>query len=128
MQSYRRPTQFIYAFLVILTVWIVSPVLAGSGNQEAARQAWPMIEQGVLLIDVRTTQEFEQDHIEGAINIPWQDTGKLMSAIGINTTRPVVIYCRSGNRSGKSKAALEAQGYTNIFDATGLEALKATKP
>ena len=128
MQSYRRPTQFIYAFLVILAVWLVNPVLAGSGNQEAARQAWPMIEQGVLLIDVRTTREFEQGHIEGAINIPWQDTGKLMSAIGMNTTRPVVVYCRSGNRSGKSKVALEAQGYTNIFNATGLEALKATKP
>ena len=128
MHNYRRPMQFIYAFLVILTVWSINPALAGSGDPVPAKQAWPMIEQGALLIDVRTTQEFAQGHIEGALNIPWQDTGKLMSAIGTDKTRPVVVYCRSGNRSGKSKVALDAKGYTNIFNATSLDALRATKP
>ena len=128
MRSYRRPMQFMYAFLVILTVWLINPVLAGSGNPEAARQAWPMIEQGALLIDVRTTEEFEQGHVEGALNIPYQEIDKLMSAIGTDKTRPVVVYCRSGNRSGKAKVVLETKGYTNIFNATGYEALKETKP
>jgi phage shock protein E len=120
--------QFMYVFLVILTVWLINPVLAGSGDPEAARQAWPMIEQGALLIDVRTTEEFEQGHVEGALNIPYQEIDKLMSAIGTDKTRPVVVYCRSGNRSGKAKVVLETKGYTNIFNATGYEALKETKP
>ena len=128
MHNYRRPMQFIYAFLVILTVWLINPVLAGSGDPEAAKQAWPMIEQGALLIDVRTAEEFAQGHIDGALNIPYQEIDKLMSAIGTDKTRPVVVYCRSGNRSGKSKVVLETKGYTNIFNATGLEALKETKP
>ncbi len=128
MHNYRRPMQFIYAFLVILTVWLINPVLAGSGDPEAAKQAWPMIEQGALLIDVRTSGEFAQGHIDGALNIPYQEIDKLMSAIGTDKTRPVVVYCRSGNRSGKSKVVLESKGYTNIFNATGLEALKETKP
>ena len=128
MHNCRKPMQFIYALLVILTVWLINPVLAGSGDPEAAKQAWPMIEQGALLIDVRTTEEFVLGHIDGALNIPWQDTDKLMSVIGTDKSRLVVVYCRSGNRSGKSKVALEAKGYTNIFNATGLEALKETKP
>ena len=128
MLNCRKPMQFIYALLVILTVWLINPVLAGSGDPEAAKQAWPMIEQGALLIDVRTTEEFVLGHIDGALNIPWQDTDKLMSVIGTDKSRLVVVYCRSGNRSGKSKVALEAKGYTNIFNATGLEALKETKP
>ena len=128
MHNYRKPTQFIYALLVILTVWLINPVLAGSGDPEAARQAWPMIEQGALLIDVRTREEFARGHIDGALHIPYQEIDKLMSAIGTDKTRPVVVYCRSGNRSGKSKVALEAKGYTNIFNATGLEAMKETKP
>ena len=128
MRNYRRPMQFMYVFLVILTVWLINPVLAGSGDPEAARQAWPMIEQGALLIDVRTTEEFEQGHVEGALNIPYQEIDKLMSAIGTYKTRPVVVYCRSGNRSGKAKVVLETKGYTNIFNATGYEALKETKP
>lgn len=128
MRSYRRPMQFMYAFLVILSVWLINPVLAGSGDPEAAKQAWPMIEQGALLIDVRTTEEFAQGHVDGALNIPYQETDKLMSAIGTDKTRPVVVYCRSGNRSGKAMVALETKGYTNIFNATGYEALKETKP
>jgi phage shock protein E len=128
MRSYRRPMQFMYAFLVILTVWLINPVLADSGDPEAARQAWPMIEQGALLIDVRTMEEFAQGHVDGALNIPYQETDKLMSAIGTDKTRPVVVYCRSGNRSGKAKIVLETKGYTNIFNATGYGALKETKP
>ena len=128
MRSYRRPMQFMYACLVILTVWLINPVLAGGGDPEAARQAWPMIEQGALLIDVRTTEEFAQGHVDGALNIPYQETDKLMSAIGTDKTRPVVVYCRSGNRSGKAKVVLKTKGYTNIFNATGYEALKETKP
>ncbi len=128
MRSYRRPMQFMYAFLVILTVWLINPVLADSGDPEAARHAWPMIEQGALLIDVRTMEEFAQGHVDGALNIPYQETDKLMFAIGTDKTRPVVVYCRSGNRSGKAKVVLETKGYTNIFNATGYGALKETKP
>ena len=87
-----------------------------------------MIEQGVLLIDVRTSGEFAQGHIDGALNIPWEQTEKLMSAIGNEKQRSVVVYCRSGNRSGKAKAVLETQGYTNIFNAMGYESLKHAKP
>jgi len=128
MRNYRIPVQITYAFLVILAIWFISPVLASNGDPEAAKQAWPMIEQGVLLIDVRTTEEFSQGHINGALNIPWQDTEKLMFAIGMDKQRPVVVYCRSGNRSGKAQAELERRGYTNVFNATGLEALIETKP
>ena len=128
MHNFHRPTYFMYALLVILTAWFINPVMAGSGNHEAAKQAWPMIEQGALLIDVRTEGEFSQGHIDGALNIPWEQTDNLLAAIGTDKQRPVVVYCRSGNRSGKAKAVLETKGYTNVFNATGFEALKDTKP
>jgi len=128
MMKHTSPTLLILILLILLTGFAVNHVLAGSGNTEAARQAWPMIEQGTLLIDVRTSGEFAQGHIDGALNIPWEQTSQLLSAIGDDKQRPVVVYCRSGNRSGKAKAVLEKQGYTNVFNATGYEALKQTKP
>lgn len=121
-------TYIIYALLFILALWLIVPAIAGSGNKKQAAQAWPIIENGALLIDVRTQGEFDAGHLDGALNIPWQDTNALMDAIGDDKDRPVVVYCRSGNRSGKSKQALDAQGYTHVFNGTGLEALKATKP
>jgi len=128
MRNYRKPTQIIYALLVLLTVWLINPVMAGGGDPEAAKIAWPMIESGALLIDVRSEEEFARDHLEGAINIEWDKTDALVQAIGMDTRRQVVFYCRSGNRAGKSIIELKTRGYTNIFNATGLVALRETKP
>jgi len=128
MHNYRKPMQIVYVILVLLTIWLINPVLAGGGDPEAAKKAWPMIESGALLVDVRSAEEFNKDHLEGAINIEWDKTQALMVAIGMDTRRPVVFYCRTGNRAGKSIVELKARGYSNIFNATGLEALRETKP
>ncbi len=87
-----------------------------------------MIQSGALVIDVRSEEEFAEGHLDGAINIEWDQTDALIAAIGSDKQRQVVFYCRSGNRSGKSMAELESRGYTHIFNATGFEALQATKP
>ncbi len=128
MRKYRKPMQIMYVVLVLLTVWLINPVMAGGGDPEAAKKAWPMIESGALLVDVRSKAEFDKGHLEGAIHIDWDKTNALMQAIGMNTRRPVVFYCRTGNRAGKSIVTLKSKGYTNIFNATGLEALRETKP
>ena len=127
-RNYRRYTQVLYVFLVILAIWLITPVLAGGGNPEAAKQAWPMIESGALLVDVRSEEEFATGHLEGAININWDDTDALVAAIGMRQDRQVVFYCRSGNRAGRAITTLTEKGYSNIFNATGLEALKETRP
>ena len=128
MLNYRKFRQFMYVLLVILSVWLITPLMAGGGDPEVARQAWPMIESGALLVDVRSEEEFTAGHLDGAINISWDKTDDLIAAIGSDQQRQVVFYCRSGNRAGKSIKKLETKGYTSIFNATGLEALKETKP
>jgi phage shock protein E len=127
MQKYLRPTQIIYAFLVVLLIWLINPVMAG-GDPAVAEKAWPMLENGALLIDVRSKEEFDEGHIDGALNIPWDKTDALKFAIGEDKQRQVVFYCRSGNRASKAITEMESRGYTNIFNATGFSALRATKP
>ena len=127
MHKYQGLTKYSYVFLILLAVWVTTTVLAG-GDHEAAKKAWPMIESGALLVDVRSEKEFADGHLEGAININWDKTDELIAAIGNDKQRQVVFYCRSGNRVGKSIKVLETRGYTNIYNATGLEALKATRP
>jgi phage shock protein E len=127
MSKYRRPVQVLYALLAVLTIWLISPVLAG-GDPEAARKAWPMIQNGVLVVDVRSAEEFADGHLDGAVNIEWDKYDDLIAAIGDDKQRQVVFYCRTGNRVGKSIKELESRGYTNIYNATGLEALQETKP
>lgn len=128
MQNYRRITQFAYAALVVATIWLFSPAVAGSGDPEIAKQAWPLIESGALLIDVRTQKEWDEGHIDGATHLTSNDTDSIIAAIGSDHDRQVVLYCGSGKRADKVKAVLEEAGYTHVFNATGFEALQSTQP
>jgi phage shock protein E len=128
MRNYRKTLPIIIVLLLFFTVFVVNPMMAGGSSEEAAKEAWPMIESGALVVDVRSVAEFEGGHLDGALNIEWTNIDGLIAAIGSDLQRPVVFYCRSGNRAGKSIDKLEKLGYTNIFNATGLDSLKATRP
>ena len=71
-------------------------------------------------IDVRSPQEYQQDHIEGDILIPHQDIVAQVQALYPSKTTSINLYCRSGGRAGKAKTALEAAGYTNVKNVGGI--------
>jgi phage shock protein E len=115
--------------LVLLALAITLPLVAVAQlDRGQAREGWKMIEDGALVIDVRSESEYLDGHLEGALHIPYQNTDDLMYYIGENKDRPVVMYCGSGRRVGLAIDALERLGYTNLHNATGIEALLATEP
>ncbi len=128
MFCFLKSPMIVFALVLVFNLLLVPPVIAVNGDEAAAKLAWPMIENGALLVDVRSAEQFAEGHIDGAVNIVWDDTDALIAAIGEDKQRQVVFYCRSGNRVGKSIVVLSAKGYNNIYNATGLEALEATKP
>ena len=128
MRNYFRHSPFMYTLLIILTAFSINTAIADGSDPDPAIQAWSMIENGALLVDVRTKKEFEEGHIKGAINVPYDETNNLITAIGFDKSRPVVVYCRSGNRSGKAKTELDKRGYTHVFNGMGYAALREVKP
>ena len=91
-------------------------------------EAWTAIRGGALLVDVRSQQEFDQGHLEGAVLIPHDEIASRASELGADKSRPIVLYCRTGNRSGQAKRALEELGYTHVMNAGGYESLKRDAP
>ncbi len=69
-----------------------------------------LVEQGALLLDVRTPAEFAEGHVTRATNIPVQELAARIEELGARS-RPVVVYCRSGGRSAQAAAMLSAAGY-----------------
>ena len=86
-------------------------------------QAWQQIRAGALLIDVRTPIEFDQGHLDGAINIPYDQLKTRIAEIGDDRGREIVLYCRSGRRSEIGGKTLEKLGFTRVLDAGGYQSL-----
>jgi phage shock protein E len=76
-----------------------------------------------LWIDVRTTDEFNAGHIEGAVHIPYEEIAARISDITTDKNAVIHLYCRSGNRSGIAQHTLLAMGFNNAVNEGGYEAL-----
>ena len=77
--------------------------------------------KGITVIDVRSTQEFQEGHIDGAISIPEYEIKKDIIE-RINPGEEIIVYCSSGQRSKKAKQKLEKLGYKKVYNLyNGLE-------
>jgi phage shock protein E len=74
----------------------------------------------IILVDVRTQEEFDSGHIEGALLIPYDEMADLSASLLPDKDAEIFLYCRSGNRSGIAGQELIALGYTNIVDFGGI--------
>jgi phage shock protein E len=112
----------IQSILAMLVLLAASLMPTWAAEQEPS-VAWEKIDRGVTLIDVRTAEEFAAGHIDGAINIPFEIIVPELAKLNIDTDAEVVLYCRSGNRSGIAQESLVKQGYTNTYNAGGFDSL-----
>ena len=79
-----------------------------------------IITKDALVFDVRTSEEFNLGHIKGSINIDYYDEKLFVDFFEkINKTKPIYIYCRSGNRSKKSSEILKKIGFVKVYDLLG---------
>lgn len=70
----------------------------------------------LVILDVRTVSEYNDAHIEGAINIPVQELEERVNELSKNDE--LLIYCRTGNKSSQAVSILKSYGYTKIFHMT----------
>jgi len=83
-----------------------------------------LLEKGALLVDVRSEGEFNSGHLEGALLIPHTEVESRLSEFG-EKAQPIVVYCRSGGRSGMAQGVLQKNGFTAVYNGGGYEDLKS---
>ncbi|HZR10155.1 MAG TPA: rhodanese-like domain-containing protein [Myxococcales bacterium] len=86
-------------------------VPAGPVDGPTAKQ---LVADGARLVDVRAPDYYAKGHIEGAINIPWQQIEVRAEEIGPITT-PIVLYCRTGQGAANAYATLTRIGYRRVY-------------
>ncbi|MCB9640597.1 MAG: rhodanese-like domain-containing protein [Myxococcales bacterium] len=99
----------VFVAMSVMTMFSARPDISG----EDARR---LVKEGACLVDVRTPQEFASGHLEGALNIPLDVLPDSTSKLPPKETGTVVLYCRSGMRSGRASRHLKAQGYQKVYN------------
>lgn len=100
--------------------WFTLGRAAGQPRIDGA-QAKALVANGAKLVDVRTPGEFTDKHIPNAVNIPVQELASRMKELEPKD-QPLVLYCRSGNRSGIAAEQLRSAGFTKLYDLGAMTA------
>ena len=77
-------------------------------------------EEGYIILDVRTQEEYDQGHIPGAIVISHEEIAEKAEGVLMDKNQLILVYCRSGRRSKIAAEALVELGYTNIKEFGGI--------
>ncbi|MCC2637763.1 MAG: hypothetical protein K0Q68_1482 [Moraxellaceae bacterium] len=107
------------------TAMLLLLLLAGSahaGWKETPAQELLQRQAGgeqVLVVDVRSSEEFAAGHVPGAINLPHDILTGSEPMLKDWKQKPVVVYCKSGRRSAIAAEFLEKQGFTQLEHLTG---------
>lgn len=104
---------------------LASTAQAGEIDQAAALTQ--LAKPGTLLIDVRSADEFASGALPGAHNISHEQIAEQISRVAPDKSVPIVLYCRSGRRSGLAQDALQALGYHQVINAGSIDSLKAAQ-
>ncbi len=119
----------VLAFLMIATISVAGCTgTDGVWTEVDAAQFAELIDENpnAFLLDVRTQYEWENDgHIEYATLIPHDQIDEQEDSLPDEKDSPILVYCRSGNRSGEAAKSLLSLGYTNVTELdTGINGWK----
>lgn len=99
-----------------LSTLIFGLVLSACSQAEPDLSLW--LEDGII-IDTRTTMEFNSGHIDDAILLPHDSIAQTIASVAPDKSTPIVLYCRSGNRAGIARRTLQDMGYENVVNLGG---------
>ena len=71
--------------------------------------------QGLTIVDVRTPAEFRDGHLAGAVNMDFFGASFDSQILALPKDKPILLYCRTGNRSAGAYDVMEKEGITNIL-------------
>jgi rhodanese-related sulfurtransferase len=99
--------------IAIAIAFIFLPRFIG---QISTKDALAYLQNGALLIDVRSPGEFSSGHLPGAINLPLDEIETLLPRCIKDKEQVLLLHCHSGMRSGMTKRKLRVMGYANAFN------------
>ncbi|MED5354592.1 MAG: rhodanese-like domain-containing protein [Bacteroidota bacterium] len=109
-----------YILLVAFTIFSCSLINNKSINQMNSDELIEFIElNDAILVDVRTEDEYNSGYIENSLNIDYFSDVFSVNADKLDKNTPIILYCRSGNRSSMSANKISKLGFKEIYNLEG---------
>jgi phage shock protein E len=104
---------------IILLAGCSSTGSATTVNLNVSEFSQKITEPGVIIVDVRTPEEFASGHIEGALNIDFNSGNFANEITRLNPSETYAVYCRSGSRSGQAASIMHKAGFHDVSNLNG---------
>jgi rhodanese-related sulfurtransferase len=105
-------------FLKVMTAALIA--MFAMGSLSACSTSEPLDMSTIAaVVDVRTSGEFAEGHLDGALNIDWQSANFASEISNLDPAADYVIYCRSGNRAGQAISYMQSNGFTGTLTNGG---------
>ena len=125
----------LYLALIFVLGTLLFSGCAGTKTEDSVRITYEQItvdeakaimdsKEPYVLLDVRTQEEYDSGHIEGAILIPDYEIGAKAESVLTDKDELILVYCRSGRRSKNAASELAGLGYTNVKEFGGITGWK----
>jgi len=108
--------------IMLMGALIASPLIAGEIGligQEALLARLAQNDANLVILDVRTPEEFAAGHVPGAVNVVHDQVAARLPELATYKSKDVVVYCRSGRRSNLALEVLSANGFERLWHLEG---------
>jgi rhodanese-related sulfurtransferase len=111
--------RFKHLLVILLVVILTACGISSEGYRNVStEEAKQLIDnKEVIVLDVRTPEEYQEGHIPNAILIPLQELENKL--IDLDKEEPYLVVCRSGNRSAQASEILTSNSFAKIYNMTG---------
>jgi rhodanese-related sulfurtransferase len=109
-------TSIFLSLLVFMSVSCNSQTLRSIPPKEFSEQ---IKKENVILLDVRTPEEYAEGHLTGAILINYHDDNFVEQVSKLDKNKTVYVYCRSGSRSGNAQEIMLKQDFKSVINLNG---------
>jgi rhodanese-related sulfurtransferase len=107
-------------FFLAVGFFAVLSAMAQTKNVSPAFAEKKFNKKKVVVLDVRTTQEFNEGHLPNAVHIDVMDSVVFVQQVAkLNKGKTYMVYCKSGRRSTKAATIMEQQGFRHIWNMEG---------
>ena len=110
--------------IIIIVILVICIIYLSYSNRRSLERIFSLDPSQLLIIDVRSEEEFSAGHFSSAINIPHDEIASRIEELRQHAHKGIILYCHSGARAAEAEKVLKSNGFTKVINAGGYDAIR----